>query len=483
MSDLPLVCHDDRRRDAVRAAGHVAGIDYVEVETGDGGAPQLRVYFLGKVPAAGAAPLFADENIRIEGGRRVRDLHGTIVEFHHALTDERDDWAVIALDRAGDHSVYTLRLVEDAADPVSMDPPRRFDPRYAAARFSFAAGGPVAVDCAPWPPHSLVRQTPPDLNYLAKDYASFRQMLLDRLAVTLPDWRERHSADLYVTLVEVLAYVGDQLSYFQDAAATEAYLGTARRRISVRRHARLVDYLPHEGCNARAWVCVEVEGIVRQEAEAVSFITRPQGLADGAAALPSDALRGMPRDHYEVFEPLVEAGRTTIHQRDIRRPRNLARRLRDERGALMRELRDRLSAETTDLLGRADGPAEELPALIAALARDLDRLLSDSGLALLDRRGVARIIAHHGTSNVVRGPMARRHNRAQLETAFPDELARPATLVFRAAHNAIPFYTWGQAVCHLPAGATRATLRDEWDGLPDGPRALRYLRPGDVLIL
>ena len=38
--------------------------------------------------------------------------------------------------------------------------------------------------------------------------------------------------------------------------ATEAYLGTARRRVSVRRHARLVDYFMHDGCNARTWVQV-----------------------------------------------------------------------------------------------------------------------------------------------------------------------------------------------------------------------------------
>ncbi len=54
-----------------------------------------------------------------------------------------------------------------------------------------------------------------------------------------------------VTLVELLAYAGDPLSYFQDAVATEAYLGTARRRASVRRHARLVDYPMHDGASAR----------------------------------------------------------------------------------------------------------------------------------------------------------------------------------------------------------------------------------------
>ena len=53
-----------------------------------------------------------------------------------------------------------------------------------------------------------------------------------------------------VTLVELLAYVADELSYRQDAVATEAYLDTARSRVSLRRHARLVDYRMHDGCNA-----------------------------------------------------------------------------------------------------------------------------------------------------------------------------------------------------------------------------------------
>src|SRR5262249_55555001 len=33
-------------------------------------------------------------------------------------------------------------------------------------------------------------------------------------------------------------------------------LGTARRRVSVRRHARLLDYRMHEGTNARAFVAI-----------------------------------------------------------------------------------------------------------------------------------------------------------------------------------------------------------------------------------
>jgi hypothetical protein len=66
-----------------------------------------------------------------------------------------------------------------------------------------------------------------------------------------------------MALVETLAYVADHLSYRQDAVGTESYLGTARSRISLRRHARLVDYTVKEGSNARVWVHVNVKQAVQ----------------------------------------------------------------------------------------------------------------------------------------------------------------------------------------------------------------------------
>src|SRR5262249_47207815 len=147
----------------------------------------------------------------------------------------------------------------DANGRPSDEPLEGFDPRYAQIEFTFKIGCPSDLDCAPdtsCPPTPLPE---PEINYLAKDYATFRQLILDRLSLIMPDWQERHAADFGIAVVEVLAYVGDYLSYYQDAVATEAYLDTARQRISVRRHARLVDYRMHEGCNARAWVFVEVK--------------------------------------------------------------------------------------------------------------------------------------------------------------------------------------------------------------------------------
>jgi hypothetical protein len=242
----------------------------------------------------------------LEGGRRVRDIHVT------KLWVEEDEKACLRLmvDRAGDFSPYTLRLVAAKDGRPTSVPPPDFDPRYANVQFSFKAACPSDLDCkteAACPPE---KRDEPEIHYLAKDYSSFRQLILDRLALIMPDWQERHVPDFGLALVEVLAYVGDHLSYYQDTVATEAYLDTAHRRISVRRHARLVDYLMHEGCNARAWVCIELEGLEHYELE-----TQKTWFAAGAGEDRSPASRQMTREEFVrlpqsqsvVFQPLTSA--------------------------------------------------------------------------------------------------------------------------------------------------------------------------------
>lgn len=98
----------------------------------------------------------------------------------------------------------------------------------------------------------------PEIDYLAKDYASFRQIILDHLTSRLSTWMETSEADIGNVIIEILAYSADYLSYYQDAIATEAYLSTARRRPSIKHHVRLLDYILHEGCNARTWIVLEV---------------------------------------------------------------------------------------------------------------------------------------------------------------------------------------------------------------------------------
>ena len=171
---------------------------------------------------------------------------------------------VVGTSTAGDFSPYTLRLVNSPAqakeDPFEVtEVLTGFDPQLAEVEFSFKVECPPFFDCQPLPPDCPPDlPTPPAINYLAKDYGSFRTVMLDRLSQLLPAWNATTEADLGIALAELIAYVGDWLSYKQDAVATEAYLQTARSRISLRRHALLVDYHVHDGCNARTWMQLQV---------------------------------------------------------------------------------------------------------------------------------------------------------------------------------------------------------------------------------
>ena len=305
-----MICHKDLRREEVRRNRWLNGLDYLEVgselEVGsnvevESGPVTLSVYFLGKAPVE-----LDKSNVIIEGGRRIDDIRVEKVVLCPYETRELDDYMEVVVDKAGDFSTYTLRVVERDAQG-DWQPHSAFDPRYDRVEFSFMSDCPSELDCKPsaiCPPE--VRQEP-EINYLAKDYESFRQLILDRLALVMPDWKERHVPDIGIALVEALAYVGDHLSYYQDAVATEAYLDTARKRISVRRHARLVDYPLHEGCNARAWVCVDTKNdLPPLDPKDVYFITGFNDILQVAGSvLSEDDLRKIPSNLYEVFEPMI----------------------------------------------------------------------------------------------------------------------------------------------------------------------------------
>ncbi|MGE3976717.1 MAG: putative baseplate assembly protein [Nitrospira sp.] len=225
------------------------GMDFLEVATPD--QTRLQVQFIHPLPGQAdgvpAVPLTA-ANLVITGGVRITDIRVLQVTV-------AGDVLTVQVDQPGDFSQYTLRLV---AGPGEVDPPSGFDPQLASLSFSFKVACPSDLDCRTEDQCPSDPLPNPDINYLAKDYASFRQVMLDRLALLVPEWTERSPADLGIALVELLANVADHLSYEQDAVATEAYFGTARRRLSVRRHARLVGYLPFEGCNARVWAQIQL---------------------------------------------------------------------------------------------------------------------------------------------------------------------------------------------------------------------------------
>src|SRR5438067_4415797 len=304
MTKPSQLCRDkDVRRRDIRNHKNDAGepdlngIDYLEVDEQQ---TTLTVYFLAHVPND-----LTKGNVRIDGGMRIRNIQVERIDRCDPKDRRVDGCLRVHVDRPGDFSTYTLRLVKTNAQGHPGDESLEgFDPLYAQLDFSFKASCPSDLDCAPQdtcPPEQL---SEPEISYLAKDYASFRQLILDRLSLVMPDWQERHIPDPGIALVELLAYVGDHLSYYQDAVAAEAYLDTARRRISVRRHVRLIDYRMHEGCNARAWVYVETDndeplGVL----EDIYFLSSNRG--EPSPIMNPDDLRKVPFRDYEVFEPII----------------------------------------------------------------------------------------------------------------------------------------------------------------------------------
>ncbi|MBU3868639.1 putative baseplate assembly protein [Streptomyces sp. 4503] len=300
------------RRDRIRAAA-LNGVDAVEV--GDDGTT-LTVTFLGKAPH-GLCP----ENVRIDGGRRITGIEVLEISVEREEDPELDDKLYVTVDRAGDTSAYRLSIVDtDPYGRPGTEPFPGFDQRYFSAEFTFRPDCPTPFDCKDCKdceedddlPATFRTAPAPVIDYTARDYDTLRQVVLDRLRLTTPDWVERNAADLGTTLVELLAYTADQISYQQDAVATEAYLDTARRRVSVRRHVRLIDYAMHDGCNARAFVTVEtVEPLTLDPGEyrfaAVDVRTLgPLDRPDIGAVLDDRELAVLDeRGSVEVFEPVV----------------------------------------------------------------------------------------------------------------------------------------------------------------------------------
>lgn len=248
---MTFFCCEEKRRNAVRAhPSAINGIDFLEVDDDPTDPPQERqrtlyVHFVKEI----VPDSLTAANIRIEGGERVAGFQiKSLAAAGKVLT--------LVLDRAGDFAPYVLRLV---ASPASSAPPPDYDALLAAVEFSFKVNCPSDFDCAEEGTCAPTLGDAPDLDYLARDFNSLRRLMLDRMAALMPTWREESAADLLHALVDLKAYVADYQSYQQDAVATEAYLDTARRRVSVRRHARLVDYPMHDGCNARTWVHVRVD--------------------------------------------------------------------------------------------------------------------------------------------------------------------------------------------------------------------------------
>jgi hypothetical protein len=280
-TEQKLSCKNEQLRRKRLNDSNFNGIDYVEVAVDH---RVLHIFFI--KPVGPLNPLNPNDPndeyglstnlapITISGGTRIVGIRPA------SCTRQPDGSLTLVVDRAGDYSTYTLTINIPALDRLL----RQVD-------FSFMATCPSDFDC-----RQVMVCPPPELkelllDYQAKDYASFRRLMLDLLPQLNPNAVERNPADIGIALIELLAYTGDRLSYFQDAVGNEAYLATIRRRISARRLAKLIDYRMHDGRNAWTYVHIGVSAplSLAQGTKVVSRVTAP---LQGAAAPPGTVIDG-----------------------------------------------------------------------------------------------------------------------------------------------------------------------------------------------
>ncbi len=298
----------ERIRD-IRNLTTITGLDFVAVDPDQ---VTLRVHFVRDITTmlpAFTAPALANISIvSLSGGEGVPVVEVIDAELSAGTL-------VLTTATPGDFSRYRLTI---------KDP--RLDILFRSVDFTFKANCPDSnLDCAPveepCAPEASVDYA---VDYMARDFLSLRGVLLAYAAQRYPNWRETIEADQGVMLLELLAALGDELSYAQDRIAREAYLETATQRRSVRRHGHLVDYNLHDGRSGSTWLDVQVKSGLDFP---LKTPTRVWAVSDSGETVPFETgtgLHGSTTDFVAVaawnavpahsFDPeqILEAGTTEL---------------------------------------------------------------------------------------------------------------------------------------------------------------------------
>lgn len=265
----------------------------------------------------GGDPVRARQVFRIRGGSRIVAGSATGQVKVTAVTGIDTTRLRLTVEPVGDYSTYTIEVVWNAS---------LIDPFFSSIGFKFRPGC-FTNDCAPALPG---RPPAPNvtIDYLAKDYDSFRHTLMVAMAERVPGWSSTSEADHDQVLIDLLAAAADEMSDYQDRVMAEAYLATTRTRVSLARHARLVDYHLHEGNQASTWVAVDIvagqapftfdtqelvvwTGANPPETDAIFFVSRQRRL-DPPKRQRLDPLLNRLRLHtWRNAQPALAAGSTS----------------------------------------------------------------------------------------------------------------------------------------------------------------------------
>ena len=135
------------------------------------------------------------------------------------------------------------------------------------------------------------------IDYTGRDYETLLQSMYQLIPSKLPDWSDySNQADFGNVLLELFAYMGDILSYYQDRVANESFLGTAQTRRSIIQHLQLIGYKLATAVPAAAGMFVTVPGSIN------SLVTVNRG---DAFATKSQKTKPAVRFEYNSQTPLT----------------------------------------------------------------------------------------------------------------------------------------------------------------------------------
>ena len=93
------------------------------------------------------------------------------------------------------------------------------------------------------------------VSFTSYDYDSIKQSLIDSIKFQYPEnFNDYIESSTFIALIEVFAYVAEQLSYRVDMAAHENFISTAERKQSILKFAKLVSYTPTRNIPLRGLV-------------------------------------------------------------------------------------------------------------------------------------------------------------------------------------------------------------------------------------
>jgi hypothetical protein len=254
---FPHQLNDTDRYTILECLNFLNGIKFVEVATISLTQAELDLHFFNQnylatiVSDALAHPDQIKTMLPVTGGHRTPAGPATGQVQVTQISALADPAALrLVIEPVGDYSTYRIG-VNTVAYPL-------FDPMFSEIEFRFRPGC-FSTNCAPDWTSGVERKPVPFIDYLAKDYDSFRHTMITAMMERVPGWEVSSEADLDQVLLDLFSAAADELSDYQDRVMNEAYLATARKRVSLARHARLMDYHIHQGNQASTWIAFELD--------------------------------------------------------------------------------------------------------------------------------------------------------------------------------------------------------------------------------